>query len=146
VAEMSAKKLPPIHPGEILLEEFLKPMDISQYRLAKAVSVPARRINEIVHGKRSVSADTALRLRRTGYELHKVQNGLEPDNWKPMTSVGSGVKEIRVSAPDGIYRAIYVAKFKDAVYVLHAFQKKEQKTRQEDIDLAKKRLKEIGGK
>ena len=84
--------------------------------------------------------------RRTGYELHKVQNGLEPDNWKPMTSVGSGVKEIRVSAPDGIYRTIYVAKFKDAVYVLHAFQKKEQKTRQEDIDLAKKRLKEIGGK
>jgi addiction module HigA family antidote len=62
VAEMSAKKLPPIHPGEILLEEFLKPMDISQYRLAKAVSVPARRINEIVHGKRSVTADTALRL------------------------------------------------------------------------------------
>ena len=59
---MSAKKLPPIHPGEILLEEFLKPMDISQYRLAKAVSVPARRINEIVHGKRSVTADTALRL------------------------------------------------------------------------------------
>ncbi len=63
-----------------------------------------------------------------------------------MTSVGSGVKEIRVSAEDGIYRTIYVAKFKDAVYVLHAFQKKEQKTRQEDIDLAKKRLKEIGGK
>ncbi|MFK7846081.1 MAG: HigA family addiction module antitoxin [Rhodothermales bacterium] len=59
---MIAKKLPPIHPGEILLEEFLKPMDISQYRLAKAVSVPARRINEIVHGKRSVTADTALRL------------------------------------------------------------------------------------
>ncbi len=84
--------------------------------------------------------------RRIGYELHKVQNGLEPDNWKPMTSVGSGVKEIRVSAPDGIYRTIYVAKFKDAVYVLHAFQKKEQKTRQEDIDLAKKRLKEIGSK
>lgn len=59
---MSAKKLPPIHPGEILLEEFLKPMDISQYRLAKSVSVPARRINEIVHGKRSITADTALRL------------------------------------------------------------------------------------
>jgi len=54
----------PIHPGEILLEEFLKPMDITQYRLAKAISVPARRINEIVHGKRAVSADTALRLGR----------------------------------------------------------------------------------
>jgi len=59
---MSDKRLPPIHPGEILLEEFLKPMDISQYRVAKAVSVPARRINEIVHGKRSMTADTALRL------------------------------------------------------------------------------------
>lgn len=59
---MSAKKLPPIHPGEILLEEFLKPMGISQYRLAKSVSVPPRRINEIVHGKRSITADTALRL------------------------------------------------------------------------------------
>ena len=57
-----AKKLDPIHPGEILLEEFLTPMGISQYRLAKDISVPARRINEIVHGKRSISADTALRL------------------------------------------------------------------------------------
>jgi addiction module HigA family antidote len=61
---MSGKALTPIHPGEILLEEFLKPMGISQYRLAKATSVPARRINEIVHGKRSVTADTALRLSR----------------------------------------------------------------------------------
>lgn len=61
---MSDKKIKPIHPGEILLEEFLKPMGISQYRLAKDISVPPRRINEIVHGKRSISADTALRLSR----------------------------------------------------------------------------------
>jgi addiction module HigA family antidote len=54
----------PIHPGEILLEEFLEPLGISQYRLAKDISVPARRINEIVHGKRSITADTALRLSR----------------------------------------------------------------------------------
>jgi len=59
---MKEKKLPPIHPGEILQEEFLKPMRISQYRLAKDISVPPRRINEIVHGKRSITADTALRL------------------------------------------------------------------------------------
>ncbi len=59
---MKAKKLPPIHPGEILLDEFLKPMGISQYRLAKDISVPPRRINEIVHGTRSITADTALRL------------------------------------------------------------------------------------
>ncbi len=61
---MKNKKLPPIHPGEILIEEFLKPMGLSQYRLAKDISVPPRRINEIVHGKRSISADTALRLGR----------------------------------------------------------------------------------
>ena len=61
---MKYKKLPPIHPGEILREEFLEPMGISQYRLAKDISVPPRRINEIVHGKRSITADTALRLGR----------------------------------------------------------------------------------
>lgn len=59
-----AKKLPPIHPGEILLEEFLEPMGISQYRLAKDISVPPRRINEIVLGKRAITPDTALRLSR----------------------------------------------------------------------------------
>jgi antitoxin HigA-1 len=59
-----AKRLPPVHPGEVLLEEFLAPMGLSQYRLAKDISVPARRINEIVHGTRAVSADTALRLAR----------------------------------------------------------------------------------
>ena len=58
------KKMPPVHPGEILLEEFLKPLGISQYRLAVDISVPPRRINEIVHGKRAVTADTALRLAR----------------------------------------------------------------------------------
>jgi addiction module HigA family antidote len=79
---MPAKKLPPVHPGEVLLEEFLAPMEISQYRLAKDISVPPRRINEIVHGKRAVTANTALRLSRyfgtserfwlnlqTGYDL-----------------------------------------------------------------------------
>jgi addiction module HigA family antidote len=79
---MPVKKLPPVHPGEVLLEEFLEPMEISQYRLAKDISVPPRRINEIVHGKRSITADTALRLSRyfgtserfwlnlqTGYDL-----------------------------------------------------------------------------
>ena len=61
---MPARKLDPVHPGEILLEEFLSPLGISQYRLAKDVSVPPRRINEIVHGIRAISADTALRLAR----------------------------------------------------------------------------------
>jgi len=61
---MASKKLPPIHPGEILMEEFLELLGISQYRLAKDISVPPRRINEIVHGLRSITADTALRLAR----------------------------------------------------------------------------------
>jgi len=61
---MPANKLPPTHPGEVLFEEFLKPLKISQYRLAKDISVPPRRINEIVHGKRGITADTALRLAR----------------------------------------------------------------------------------
>src|SRR4030043_1194944 len=61
---MCAKKMAPVHPGEILFEEFLKPLGVSQYRLAKDINVPPRRINEIVQGKRSISADTALRLAR----------------------------------------------------------------------------------
>ena len=61
---MTRKMLPPIHPGEILMEEFLLPMGVSQYRLAKDIGVPPRRINEIVHWKRAISADTALRLSR----------------------------------------------------------------------------------
>lgn len=61
---MRDKKITPIHPGEVLMEDFLLPLGISQYKLAKDISVPPRRINEIVHGKRSISADTALRLSR----------------------------------------------------------------------------------
>lgn len=61
---MTSSKLPPVHPGEILFEEFLQPLGTSQYRLAKDISVPPRRINEIVHGNRSITADTALRLAR----------------------------------------------------------------------------------
>ena len=61
---MRKKVHPPIHPGEILLEEFIKPMNLSQYRIARDISVPPRRINEIVHGTRAVTADTALRLAR----------------------------------------------------------------------------------
>ena len=61
---MATTKVPPIHPGEILLAEFLEPLGLSQYRVAKDISVPARRINEIVHGERAITADTALRLAR----------------------------------------------------------------------------------
>ena len=61
---MDKREFPPIHPGEILLEDFLKPMNLSQYSIARSLAVPPRRINEIVHGKRAITADTALRLAR----------------------------------------------------------------------------------
>lgn len=83
--------------------------------------------------------------RAAGFELRAVQNGLEPSDWKPMKSIGSGVNEIRIHFK-GEWRIIYVAKLIDAVYVLHAFQKKTQKTNMSDIELAKKRLQMIGGK
>ena len=61
---MSEERLPPVHPGEVLLEDFLKPMGISQYRLAKGLGVPVQRINDLAHGRRAMTADTALRLAR----------------------------------------------------------------------------------
>mgnify|MGYP000217457447 CR=1 FL=1 len=79
----------------------------------------------------------------TGYQLDKVQRGLEPDNWKPMNTIGSGVKEIRVTDEQGQFRVIYIAKLIDAIYVLHCFKKKTQKTSLADIDLARSRYKEL---
>ena len=64
MTQRSKRRLPPVHPGEVLDGEFLQPLGLTQYRLAKSLHVPARRINEIVHGKRAISADTALRLAR----------------------------------------------------------------------------------
>jgi phage-related protein len=81
-----------------------------------------------------------------GLELMRVQFGGELSDFKPMTSVGAGVYEIRVRDASGAYRAMYVAKFESAVYVLHAFQKKSQKTAKTDIELGKARYKLIGGK
>lgn len=80
--------------------------------------------------------------REAGYQLDRVQFGLEPSDWKPMTNVGRGVREIRIHHEDQ-YRVIYVAKFDDAVYVLHAFQKKTQKTRKQDIEIARRRFQGI---
>jgi phage-related protein len=84
--------------------------------------------------------------REAGFQLWSVQEGLAPSDWKPLNTVGSGAMEIRIRTAEGAWRVIYVAKFEAAVYVLHAFEKKEQKTRQADIDLAKKRYQEIAGK
>jgi phage-related protein len=78
-----------------------------------------------------------------GHQLDRVQQGLEPDDWKPFSTVGAGVREIRVKGTDGIYRAMYVAKFEESVYVLHCFQKKTQATSQPDVQLARKRFREL---
>ena len=78
-----------------------------------------------------------------GFQLDKVQRGLEPSDWKPIKTVGAGVTEIRIKGDQGIYRVIYVAKYVDTVFVLHAFKKKSQKTAQKDLDIAKQRLKTV---
>lgn len=83
-----------------------------------------------------------------GYQLEKVQRGEQPDDFKPMPSVGKGVEEIRVMDDSGAYRVIYVARCAEAVYVLHAFQKKRQETSKRDMEIARKRFAQLsrGGK
>jgi phage-related protein len=78
-----------------------------------------------------------------GFELYRVQCGFDPKDWKPMTGIGTGVKEIRVRDEAGIFRLIYLAARPEGVYVLHCFQKKSQKTSRSDFDLAMKRFKAI---
>jgi phage-related protein len=78
-----------------------------------------------------------------GYQLEKVQNGRAPDDFKPMPSIGKGVEEIRIRDETGAYRVVYTARLDDAVYVLHAFQKKTQATAKRDIDTAKQRLAQL---
>jgi phage-related protein len=81
--------------------------------------------------------------RKAGQQLGKVQWGREPDDWKPMPSIGKGVREIRVWEQDGTFRVIYVVKSSKAVFVLHAFVKKSQATPKRDIELARRRFKEV---
>jgi len=78
-----------------------------------------------------------------GFQLFKVQQGKEPDDWKPMPTVGAGVQEIRVWDESGTYRVLYVAKFEEAVYVLHVFEKRSQKAPKGDIQLAKGRYADL---
>jgi phage-related protein len=80
--------------------------------------------------------------RDAGYQLDRVQRGLDPDDWRPMPLIGAGVREVRVRERAGAFRVIYVASFADAVYVLHAFQKKTRQTAKRDVDLAASRLRE----
>jgi phage-related protein len=81
--------------------------------------------------------------RNCGYQLDRVQQGLDPDDWKPIVSVGQGVREIRVRDANGAYRVMYVSNWKDAIYVLHAFQKKTQRMPSRDLALAQQRLRDL---
>jgi phage-related protein len=81
--------------------------------------------------------------REAGHQIDQVQHGLEPDDWKPMNTVGQGVKEIRIRDAVGAFRIIYVAKLADAIHVLHCFQKKTANTSKADLDLAAKRYRDL---
>jgi phage-related protein len=83
---------------------------------------------------RGFSADARHEV---GHQLDKVQRGLQPSDWKPLALIGQGVRELRIRELDGIYRVIYIAKFQEAIYVLHAFQKKTQRTNSLDLEVAK---------
>lgn len=85
----------------------------------------------------------ATARREAGFQLYQVQEGYDPDDWKPMNTVGPGVREIRIREKDGTFRVIYVTKFADAIYVLHCFQKKTQKTSAEDIAVASRRYRDL---
>src|SRR5258706_16201080 len=98
-----------------------------------------QRIRFVGSAKGDLSAFPDSVRNRAGYELFMVQVGREPDDWKPISTVGSGAREIRVRDEAGAFRVIYVARFEDAVYVLHAFQKKTRKTSHADLELARER-------
>ena len=85
----------------------------------------------------------ATARREAGHQLDYVQRGRYPDDWKPMSAVGTGVREIRIREEAGAFRLLYVAKFDDVVYVLHCFQKKTQRTSKMDLDLAKARYADL---
>ncbi len=93
--------------------------------------------------RRDLQKFPAIARREAGFQLDHVQWGVNPDDWKPMKAIGPGVREIRIKDKAGAFRVIYVATFADAVYVLHAFQKKTQATSLQDIRLAASRFREL---
>ena len=85
----------------------------------------------------------AAARREAGHQIDQVQQGRDPDDWKPMTTVGPGVREIRIRDAAGAFRVLYVARLEEAIYVLHCFQKKTQRTSKADLDLASRRYREL---
>jgi phage-related protein len=91
----------------------------------------------------ALRAFPATARRRAGYQLDRIQRGLDPDDWKPMATIGAGVREIRIRDEAGAFRVLYLATLSDAVYVLHCFQKKSQRTDRSDVELGRKRYREL---
>jgi phage-related protein len=102
----------------------------------KRISFVDRALNDLKHFPEDAR-------REAGYQLDKVQRGFDPTDWKPMKTVGAGVSEIRIKDDQGIYRVIYITKYANTVFVLHAFKKKSQKTAKKDLDIARQRLKAV---
>jgi len=107
------------------------------------VDLPSRKIKFRGSSRADLRSFPEDARREAGQQLFRVQLGMEPENWKPMENVGAGVREIRIRDESGIYRVMYVAKFTEAIYVLHCFQKKTQKTAPNDLALAQRRYKEL---
>ena len=105
--------------------------------------MPAKPIEFLGDSLRSLREFPDDAKRDAGYQLDRVQHGLQPDDFKPMPAIGKGVEEIRVRDDTGAYRVIYTARLADAIYVLHAFQKKTQATSRRDIELAKQRFAQL---
>ena len=101
---------------------------------------PVRFLGDSLRCLRDFPADAR---QDAGYQLDKVQRGLQPDDFKPMPTIGKGAEEIRIRDESGTYRVVYTARLADAVFVLHAFEKKTQRTSQRDIAIAKARFKEM---
>ena len=105
--------------------------------------MPAKPLILLGSSRRDLRAFPALARRLAGFELRRVQQGLDPDDWKPMSTVGPGVREIRIRVA-GAHRVFYVATLAEAIYVLHAFEKKTRKTTARDLDLGRERFRAIG--
>ncbi|MBI4923699.1 MAG: type II toxin-antitoxin system RelE/ParE family toxin [Devosia nanyangense] len=102
-----------------------------------------RRVEFLGRSRRDLRSFPTLAREQAGRQILLLQQGLEPMDWKPMKSIGAGASEIRVREESGAYRVIYIAKFKEAVYVLHCFEKRSQKTSRADLELATARYREV---
>ena len=105
--------------------------------------LPSKPIEFLGSSRRALAAFPDEARRTAGFQLDRVQRGMEPVDWKPLPAVGPGAIELRVRDAKGAFRVVYVARFPDALYVLHAFQKKSRKTSRLDVDLARARYGEL---